>query len=256
MEALRANEEELARVSRVTTLEVLASSIVHEVNQPIGAIVTNAQAAQCWLRADLPDVGEARRAVERIVRDGFRASELVARINALIKKVPPQKESLDINEVLRDVIALTRVKAMKDGVSMQSQLAAGLPLVHGDRVQLQQVILNLIINAMEAMSGSSEGARELLISTGKAESGGVLVAVRDSGPGLDSGSLNRVFDTFYTTKPGGVGIGLSICRSIIQASGGRMWASANEPCGAAFQFTLPSERDATIPAEHAGPMAV
>jgi PAS domain S-box-containing protein len=247
METLRANEEELARVSRVTTLGVLAGAISHEVKQPIGAIVTNAQAAQRWLQADRPNIGEMRQALERIVKDGIRACEVITRVHALIKKAPPRRESLDINEVLQEVIALTRVEAMKEGVSVQIQLAADLPSLHGDRVQLQQVILNLIINAIEAMSGISEGARELLVSTGTAEPGSVLVAVRDSGPGLDPGSLNRVFETFYTTKPGGVGMGLSICRSIIQAHGGRMWAAANEPCGAAFQFILPSERSETVP---------
>lgn len=246
MEALRANEEELARVSRVTTLGVLAGAIVHEVSQPISAIVTGAQAVSFWLRAERPDVGEARQAVERIVRDGFRAGEVVGRLRALIEKAPPRKERLDINDVLREVIALINVEAMKGGVAVQTQLAADLPPVHGDRVQLQQVILNLIINAIEAMNGNGVGRRTLLISTGIAETASVLVAVRDSGPGLDPDSVNRVFDTFYTTKPGGVGIGLSICRSIIQAHGGRMWASANEPCGAAFHFTLPTERDEIV----------
>jgi signal transduction histidine kinase len=166
--------------------------------------------------------------------------------------VPPRQARLDINEAIREVTALTRGEATKTGVSVQTDLADGLPLIYGDRVQLQQVILNLIINAIEAMSGVGETPRALRISTGLAEPGDVLVAVRDSGPGLDPASLEQLFNAFYTTKSAGMGMGLAICRSIILAHDGQLWASANEPRGAIFQFTLPVQRDQTIHARHAG----
>jgi PAS domain S-box-containing protein len=229
---------ELAHVNRVTTIGQMAASIAHEVNQPIAATVTNAQAALHWLGAQPPDLEETRRALSRIVKDGTRAGDVIGRIRALVKKVPPRRDQLDINESIREVVALTRSELLRNGVSLQTQFAKGLPLIHGDRVQLQQVILNLIINAIEAMSGISEGMRELRISTEEDASNGVLVTVRDSGPGLDPASLDRLFDAFYTTKPGGMGMGLSICRSIIEAHEGRVWATANVPQGAVFQFTL------------------
>src|SRR6266851_5005919 len=204
------------------------------------ATVTNAQAALRWLGRRPPDLEEVRQALGRIEEVGHRAGDVVARIRALIQKAPPRKDRLDLNAAIREVIQLTRGEAVKNGVSVQAQLADGLPLIHGDRVQLQQVVLNLIINGVEAMSGVSEGARDLLVSTGKAEPGGVLVAVMDSGPGLASAHLDRLFDAFYTTKPSGLGMGLSICRSIIDAHGGRLWASANVPQGAILQFVLPA----------------
>ena len=174
----------------------------------------------------------------------MRAGDIIGRIRDLIKKAPPRKDGVDINEAIREVIALTRGEAVKNGVSVRTQLAEGLPLIHGDRVQLQQVILNLIINAIEAMSGIGEGPRELLISTEQAEPDGVLVAVRDSGPGLAPAALERLFEAFYTTKPSGLGMGLSICRSIVEAHGGRLWASAIEPRGAIFRFTVPAHLSA------------
>jgi C4-dicarboxylate-specific signal transduction histidine kinase len=236
----RAIEIELAHANRLATMGQLTASIAHEVNQPIAATVTNAQAGLRWLSGPSPDLEKARHAFARIIKDGKRAGDVITRIRALIKKAPPRKDRLDINEAIREVIALTRGEAVKTGVSVQTDLVEGLPLIHGDRVQLQQVVLNLIINAVEAMSGVSEGARDLLISAGKAKSGGVLVVVMDSGPGLASASLERLFDAFYTTKPGGLGLGLSICRSIIDAHGGRLWASAKVPQGAIFQFVLPA----------------
>jgi PAS domain S-box-containing protein len=245
---------ELAHANRVTTMGQLTASIAHEVNQPITAAVINAEAALRWLGAQPPDLEEVREALGLIVEDGTRAGNVIGGIRALIKKVPPRQAWLDINEAIREVAALTRGEAAKTGVSVQTDLADGLPLIYGDRVQLQQVILNLIINAIEAMSGVAETPRALLISTGRAEPGGVLVAVRDSGPGLDPASLEHLFDAFYTTKSGGMGMGLAICRSIIEAHEGQLCASANEPRGAVFQFTLPLQRDETIPAEHAGPM--
>ena len=238
-EALREAQMQLAHVNRVTTMGQLAASIAHEVNQPLAAAVTNAYAALRWLGAQPPDVEEGRQALGYIIKDGRRASEVIDRIRGLIKKAPARNDPLDINEVVLEVIALTRSEALRNGVSLQSQLANGLPLVQGDRIQLQQVMLNLIVNAIEAMSSTSEGSRELLISTGKDGSDAVLVVVRDSGPGLDPEGLGRLFDALYTTKPGGMGMGLSICRSIIEAHGGRIWATANVPQGAVFQFILP-----------------
>jgi len=239
-DAFREVQMELAHANRVATMGQLTASIAHEVNQPLAATVTNAQAALRWLGGRAPDLEEVRQALARIIKDGHRAGDVVDRIRALIHKAPPRRDRLDINAAIRELIELTRGEAVKNGVSVRTQLADGLPLIHGDRVQLQQVILNLIINAVESMSGVSEGVRDLLISTGKAESGGVLVAVKDSGPGLAPASLERLFEAFYTTKPGGLGMGLSICRSIIDAHGGRLWASANAPQGAIFQLSLPA----------------
>jgi len=242
-EALRQAQANLTHANRVATLGQLTASIAHEVNQPIAATVTNAQAALRYLDGRSPNLEEARRALARIVKDGKRAAEIVSRIRALIKKAQPPSDRLDVNDAIREVVELTRGEAVKQGVSVQTDLADPLPLIHGDRVQLQQVILNLIINAIEAMSGISEGARELLISTGEVESTRVLVAVRDSGPGLAPVPLEHLFEAFYTTKPSGLGLGLSICRTIIEAHGGRLWGSANAPRGAVFQFTLPLHPD-------------
>ena len=254
-EALRSAQADLAHANRVATMGQLTASIAHEVSQPITATVLNAQAALHWLGAQPPNLNEVRQILGRITDDSKRAGDVIGRIRALIKKAPPRKEDLEINEAILEVIALTRGEMVQNGVSVRTQLAEGLPLIQADRVQLQQVILNLIINAVEAMSGASEGVRDLLISTGGDASNGVLVGLRDSGPGLDPASLERLFDAFYTTKSSGLGIGLSICRSIIEAHGGRIWASTNEPRGAVFHFTLPSERDETVPAKHAGKMS-
>jgi C4-dicarboxylate-specific signal transduction histidine kinase len=238
-EALREAQAELAHVNRVTTMGLLAASIAHEITQPIAATVTNADAALRWLGGQRPDLEEARQALAHIIEDGKRAGEIVDRIRGLIKRAPSRNDRLDINETILDVIALTRSEMQRNGVSLQTRLANGLPLVQGDRIQLQQVILNLIVNAVEAMRDASDAARDLLISTGKDASNAVLVDVRDSGSGLDPKGLDRVFDAFYTTKPSGIGMGLPICRSIIEAHGGRIWATANLPQGADFKFTLP-----------------
>ena len=236
-------QAELAHASRVATMGQLMASIAHEVRQPIAAVVTNAQAGLNWLGAQPPDLEEVRQTLGCIVRDGMRAGDVIGRIRALIEKAPPRKEDLEINEAVLEVIALTRAEVLKSGVSVRTQLAEGLPVIRADRVQLQQVILNLIINAVEAMSGVGEGARELLISTGRDASNGVLISLRDSGPGLDPKSLDRLFEAFYTTKAQGMGLGLAISRSIIEAHGGRLWASANVPRGASFQFTVPASPD-------------
>ena len=239
----RETHAQLAHANRIATMGQLTASIAHEVNQPIAATVTNAQAARRWLVAEPPNVDEARQALDRIVRDGTRAGAVVGRIRSLIKKAPPGEERADINAAIREVIELTRSEAMKADVLVRMELVEDLPLVQGDRVELQQVILNLILNAIEAMSETSEGHRDLLITTGKSESGDALVAVRDSGPGLAPAALEHLFEAFHTTKPNGLGLGLSICRSIIEAHGGRLWASANSPRGAVFQFTLPARPD-------------
>jgi C4-dicarboxylate-specific signal transduction histidine kinase len=217
----------------------LTASIAHEVNQPIAATVSNAQAGLRWLNRQPPDLDEVRESLACIAEDGKRAGEVIAGIRDLIKKAPPRKDRVELNGAIREVIEITRSEAVKNGVSMQTELADGLPLIQGDRVQLQQVMLNLIVNAVEATSGVSGESRELLISTRKTETGGVRVAVRDSGPGLTPAALEHLFEPFYTTKPSGLGLGLSICRSIIEAHGGRLWASANVPRGAVFQFTVP-----------------
>jgi signal transduction histidine kinase len=198
-----------------------------------------AQVALRFLSAQRPNLEEARQALGATVKAGKRTIDVIDGIRALIKKAPPRKDALEINDAILEVIALTRGEIVKNGVSVQTQLAEGLPLIQGDRVQLQQVILNLIINAVEAMSAVSEESRELLISTEKDASGGVLVAVRDSGPGLNPESFARLFDAFYTTKPGGTGMGLSICRSIVEAHGGRIWASVTAAPGTVLQCILP-----------------
>jgi signal transduction histidine kinase len=198
-----------------------------------------------WLDAEPPDLAETREAVAGIVKDGYRVGEIIKRIRGLINKAPSRNDRFDINEPILEVIALTRSEVQGNGVSLQIRLAEGLPLVQGDRIQLQQVILNLIVNAVEAMNGTRDGGRELLISTGKDASNAVLVAVQDSGSGLDPKGLDHLFDAFYTTKSSGMGMGLSICRSIIEGHGGRVWATANVPQGAVFSFTLPVDENRT-----------
>jgi signal transduction histidine kinase len=244
--AKRAEEElhqaraDLAHVTRVTTLGELTSSIAHEVNQPLAALTINAGAGLRWLAAQPPNLENARQALGRIINDGSRASEVIDRIRALVKKAPPRKDRLDINEIILEVIALTRSEVHRNRVALQVPLLSDLPPISGDRIQLQQVILNLIINAIEAMSGVDEGPREVLVGSRKDDLDGVLVAVRDSGPGLDAEHLDHLFDAFYTTKPNGLGMGLAISRSIIEAHGGRLWATPNVPRGAVLQFTLPA----------------
>jgi PAS domain S-box-containing protein len=235
----REAELELAHANRVATIGQLTSSIAHEVNQPIAAAVTYALAARRFLSAEPPNLREVDDALSLIVKEGNRAGEVIRRIRALIKKTPAREDAVEINDAIIEVIALTRTEAVYNSVSVQAQLADGLPRVQGDRVQLQQVVLNLIINAIEAMRDVSEQERELLISTHN-EPDGVSVEMRDLGPGFAPGALERVFEAFYTTKPGGLGLGLSICRSIVEAHNGRLWASPNVPRGAIFRFTAPA----------------
>lgn len=241
-EALHVAQVDLAHVDRITTIGRLTASIAPEVTQPIAAIVTNAQAARHFLNRRPPDLDEVRETLDCIVTEAYRASDVIYRIRGLFKETPPKRERTEINGAIRDVLELMRGEATKNGVSVRTQFAEPSPVVQADRAQLQQVILNLIINAFEAMISMREGARELLICTEKSDSNGALVAVRDSGPGLDLETVDRLFEAFYTTKVHGMGIGLAICRSIIQAHGGRLWARANVPRGAIFQFTLPTHR--------------
>jgi C4-dicarboxylate-specific signal transduction histidine kinase len=236
---------EVAHANRVATMGQLTASIAHEVNQPIAAVVTNAYAALRWLGGRPPDLEEVRQALDAIIKDGRRAGDVIGRIRELIKKAPTRKDWVDINEAIHEVIELTRSEAVKNGASVKTALGEGLPLIQGDRVQLQQVILNLVVNAVQAICAVAEGPRELLITTALAEPNGVLVAVKDSGPGLAPESLTHLFAPFYTTKTGGLGMGLSICRSIIEAHGGRLWVSANLPRGAIFHFTVPTESGST-----------
>jgi C4-dicarboxylate-specific signal transduction histidine kinase len=238
-EALEKAQAELAHVTRVATVGELTASIAHEINQPLAAIVNNASACLSWLTAN--NIEEARASAEMIQADGHWAGEIIGRIRALVKKAPPQKDWLDINETIREVIALARSELQRNGIVLETRLSDAVqPLIFADRIQLQQVILNLIMNAVEAMSEMSDGPRQLMIRTDTNESGGIVVAVRDSGPGLKPDDLHRLFTPFYTTKPEGMGMGLAICRSIIEAHGGRLWATANLDRGATFQFTLPT----------------
>ena len=236
-------QTELAHANRVAILGQLSASIAHEVIQPIGATVTNAEAALRWLGRQPPDLEKARQVLAQIVQDSIRAGNIVARIRALMQKAPSRKEPLDLNEAIRGVIELTHSEAVKNGVSVQTKLAEHLPLIQGDQVQLQQVMLNLIMNAVEAMSSHAAGARDLLIRSAKTRSGGVLVAVRDSGSGVDPANLERIFDAFFSTKADGLGMGLSICRAIIQAHGGRLSATRGAARGTILRFTLPAATD-------------
>ena len=234
-------QSELAHANRVATMGQLTASIVHEIKQPIATARNNARAALNFLDKQPADLGEVREALGCIVGDADRANDVVDRIGCLIKKAPPRKEVVDLNAAILEVTALTRSEAIKTGVTVGTQLAGDLPRIQCDRVQLQQVMLNLIVNAIQSMSGVEDGNRELHISTVSIEPEGVCVAVRDTGHGLRPESLPRLFEPFYTTKPDGMGMGLSICRSIIEAHGGRLWATRCEPRGALFQFTIPAD---------------
>jgi PAS domain S-box-containing protein len=242
--ALETARTELARVSRLTTLGELTTSIAHEVSQPLGAMVASAGACVRWLAADPPAMAEARAALDNIVADGKRAREVIARVRALTKGQAPRKDRLDVNHKIAEVLALMDRELRSHDIRLRTDLDRRLPGVAGDRVQLQQVLLNLIMNAIEAMSAVHDRARELTIVSRQDAADAVLVEVRDSGSGLDPQRAERVFEAFYTTKAEGIGIGLSISRSIIEAHGGRLWASANAPHGAVFRFSLPIAEEA------------
>jgi signal transduction histidine kinase len=238
-EALQKAQAELAHVARVMTLGELTASISHEVNQPIAAVVTNGQVCLRLLALETPRPDDVRTTVERIVRDAHRASEVIQRIRALAKRTEPQMVSLDINDVIHEAILLVQREVLSHGVSLRTELASALPPVLGDRIQLQQVVINLLINGVEAMAPIADRPREIVIRSERDESGQVHVAVQDSGIGIDSETAERLFSAFFTTKPSGMGMGLSISRSIIRAHGGRLWVSPNVDHGAAFQFTVP-----------------
>jgi C4-dicarboxylate-specific signal transduction histidine kinase len=231
-------ESDFARMNRVSMMGELAASLSHEITQPIASARNNARAAQNFLDMQPPDLSEVGEALAGVVADVDRAGDIIDRIREHMKKAPPRKERFDLNAAINEVIVLAQSVTIRNGVSVHPRLAEGLFAVEGDRVQLQQVVLNLILNAVEAMGSVEAGARDLMISSEEAHTG-VLVAVRDTGPGIDRAHLERVFEAFYTTKSSGVGMGLAICRSIIDAHGGQLWADANEPRGAVLQFTLP-----------------
>jgi C4-dicarboxylate-specific signal transduction histidine kinase len=241
-EALQKAQAELAHVGRVMTLGELTASISHEVNQPLAAIVTNGQVCLRLLALETPRPEEVRATIERIVRDAHRASEVIQRIRALAKRTEPQMVSLDINDVIREAILLMRREVLSHGVSLRTELASALPPVLGDRVQLQQVVINLLMNGVEAMAPVTDRPREIVIRSQQDEAGQAHVAVQDSGIGIDSATAEQLFSAFFTTKPSGMGMGLSISRSIIRLHGGRLWVSPNPDHGAAFQFTVPSNR--------------
>ncbi len=232
-------QSDFAHMNRVSVMGELTASLSHEIAQPIASVRIYARAAQNFLDMQPPDLGVVREALASIVGNAGRAGDIIDRIRDQIRKAPPRKERFDLNAAIDEVIVLGRNAIIKNRAWVQTRLSEGLFPVHGDRVQLQQVVLNLLLNAVEAMGLVEAAPRELLIST-KQDRTGFLVAVRDSGPGIDPSHIERVFDTFYTTKSSGMGMGLSICRSIIDAHGGRLWAEANEPRGTIFQFTLPA----------------
>jgi C4-dicarboxylate-specific signal transduction histidine kinase len=238
---LREAQTNLTHANRLATLGELAASIAHEVSQPIAAASMNADAALRFLDRNPPDVERTREALGNLLNDADRARDIIGRIRDLIKNAPPRRDRLDINEAIQDAIGgLALGEAAKNSVVMQTELADGLPLIEGDRVQLQQMVLNLTVNAIHAMEAVADGTRKLLITTAPTEPDGVPVDVKDSGPGLAPDNFERIFDPFYTTKSGGLGMGLSICRSIIEAHAGRMWVTANAPGGANFHFTVPA----------------
>jgi PAS domain S-box-containing protein len=250
-ERLRQLESDLAHMNRLSMMGELAASLAHEITQPIAAARNNARAALNFLDKDQPELGKVRKALGGVLADADRAGDIIDRIRDQVKKAPPRKHSFDLNEAINEVLVLAKSAITKHRVSVQALLTEQAAPVEGDRVQLQQVVLNLVLNAVEAMGSVEAGPRELLISTQQTEANGVLVAVRDSGPGIDPEHVERVFEAFYTTKSSGVGMGLSICRSIINAHGGWLWADANEPRGAVFQFTLPSAENEVMTSRHA-----
>jgi C4-dicarboxylate-specific signal transduction histidine kinase len=242
-EARREAQAELARVSRVTTMGELTASLAHEVNQPIAAAVTNANTCLRWLTRDHPDLEEARAAAMRIVKDGTRAAEIIKRIRLLFKKSTPQRELVDVNEAIREMIVLLRSEATRYDITVRVELAADLPRIMGDRVQLQQVLMNLMVNSIDAMK-EVDGMRELVVKSQSAEKEEVLVSVTDTGVGLPPQLADQVFNAFFTTKPHGTGMGLRISRSIVESHGGRLWAADNSPHGASFHFALPTKIEA------------
>jgi C4-dicarboxylate-specific signal transduction histidine kinase len=240
--ALRNSQDQLARFMRITALGQLVASITHEVNQPLAAVVANADASLRWLAMTPPNVAEVRSALEDVVKHGERASAVIQRVRAMVRKEPPQMNPIDVNEAVLEMVALAHAEAERRSVTLETDLSSDLPPVFGDRVQVQQVILNLVLNALEATGDSAAGERRVAIKTGLHARSEVSISVHDSGKGLPD-DIERVFETFYTTKPDGMGMGLSISRSIVEGLGGRLWATRNLPRGAIFQLTLPTERE-------------
>jgi C4-dicarboxylate-specific signal transduction histidine kinase len=240
---LRQLEAELAHINRVSVLGELTASIAHEVGQPLAGVVSNGGACLRWLARETPNLEEAREAAKRIVRDGKRAGEIIARIRALTRRATTPTEKLDLNQTIQEVLALVGDDAMRKRARIRPQCAADLAPVAGDRVQLQQVVLNLVMNGIEAMSSVADRPRDLVITTRNVEPDQVQVTVEDAGTGLDPTAMDKIFDPFYTTKPSGMGMGLSICRSILQAHGGRLWATAKDGPGTLFHFTLPTYQE-------------
>jgi C4-dicarboxylate-specific signal transduction histidine kinase len=239
-EALRKAQAELARVMRITTLGELTASISHEVNQPLAAVVNAAAACRRWLDRDTPNLDEARGAVDWIVNEGNRASEVIRRVRALANKTDIEMVQLDVTDVVKEVVALVQREMDNHRVSLRMELAPAPPMILGDRVQLQQVIINLVMNGIEAMQSVTDRPRELVIRSHQDKTHRVLVTVTDCGVGISAENADRLFNAFFTTKPGGMGMGLSICRSIVESHGGRLWATASVPHGATFQFALPA----------------
>ncbi len=240
-EALQATRTELARAARITTIGELTASIAHEVNQPLAAVVANADACVAWLSRQTPDLAEARSAAERATQGATRASEVIARIRSLITKATPEKSRVEINRVIEQTAALADGQAARNHVEIKLELSPDIPVVFGDSIQLQQVILNLVVNGIEAMSSVADRPRRLTIRTEPDNARHIRVSVQDSGVGLTEEVMRRLFEPFFTTRTKGMGMGLSISRSIIEAHGGRLWAESNGAGGATFQFTLPSE---------------
>jgi PAS domain S-box-containing protein len=242
-EALRQAQADLARISRVTTMGELTASLAHEVNQPIAAAITDANTCLRWLKRDQPDVEEAREAASRVVKDATRAAEIISRTRLLFKKGTPQWELVDVNEIIREMVALMRGEATRHSISVRTELAEGLPQITGDRVQLQQVLMNLMVNGIDAMK-DADGTRELAIDLRQAENEQLMVSISDTGVGLPLEQADKIFNAFFTTKPHGTGMGLRISHSIVESHGGRLWATNNSPRGASFHLTLPIHRDA------------
>jgi C4-dicarboxylate-specific signal transduction histidine kinase len=242
-EARREAQAELARVSRVTTMGELTASLAHEVNQPIAAAVTNANTCLRWLTRDHPDLEEAREAASRIVKDATRAAGIISRVRLLFKKSIPQRELVDVNEAIREMIVLLRSETTRYNITVRMELAADLPRITGDRVQLQQVLMNLTANSIDAMKEVA-GKRELAVKSQRTEKEEVLVSVSDTGIGLPAQQADQIFNAFFTTKPHGTGMGLRISRSIVESHGGRLWAADNSPRGASFWFSLPAKPEA------------
>jgi C4-dicarboxylate-specific signal transduction histidine kinase len=237
-EALRQAQADLARANRVTTMGELTASLAHEVNQPIGAAITDANTCLRWLTRDQPDLEEARAAASRMVKDGKRAGEIIGRIRVLFQKGTPEREWVDVNEVIREMIVLLHNEITQHSISVRTELARDLPRVMGDRVRLQQVMMNLIMNSIDAMKDVA-GTREIGIKSQPAENEQLLVSVSDTGVGLPPKQADQIFNAFFTTKSHGTGMGLRISRSIVESHGGRLWAADNAPSGASFHLTLP-----------------